>query len=76
MEFFGEDVIGKEAADYFEGEQETYNEVAPLFDGGAETIYIESWQRRKDGKKRLLAWLCRVLKDKDGVITRCPLFRS
>ena len=25
-----------------------------------------SWQRRKDGEKRLLAWWCRVLKDADG----------
>jgi len=29
-------------------------------------IYVESWQRRKDGKKRLLAWWCRTLKDGGG----------
>ncbi|MBN1604181.1 MAG: GAF domain-containing protein [Chitinispirillaceae bacterium] len=68
-EFFGEGVIGKEAAFYFEGEQETYNIVNPLFAGSENTIYIESWQRRQDGEKRLLAWWCRVLKDAEGIVT-------
>ena len=68
-EFFGEDVIGREAAFYFEGEQETYKTVKPLFNGNENVIYIESWQRRKDGQKRLLAWWCRVLKDKSGNVT-------
>jgi PAS domain S-box-containing protein len=65
-EFFGEDVLGKEAAHYFEGEQETYSVVQPLFNGHEDVIYVESWQRRKDGEKRLLAWWCRTLKDADG----------
>jgi len=67
-EFFGEDVIGKEAAFYFEGEQDTYDIVRPLFNGAADIIYLESWQRRKDGEKRLLAWWCRVLKDEDNSV--------
>jgi PAS domain S-box-containing protein len=66
VEFFGEDVIGKEAAFYFEGEQQTYNIVQPLFNGSENIIYVESWQRRRDGKKCLLAWWCRVLKDAEG----------
>jgi len=66
LEFFGEDVIGKEAAFYFEGEQATYDVVQPLFNGRENVIYLESWQRRKDGQKRLLAWWCRVLKDENG----------
>jgi PAS domain S-box-containing protein len=66
IEFFGGDAIGKEAAFYFEGEQETYNVVQPLFNGVENVIYVESWQRRKDGQKRLLAWWCRVLKDENG----------
>lgn len=33
LEFFGEDVVGKEAASYFEGEQNTYDAVQPLFEG-------------------------------------------
>jgi PAS domain S-box-containing protein len=66
IEFFGEDVIGKEAAFYFEGEQDTYAVVQPLFNGDESTIYVESWQRRKDGQKRLLAWWCQVLKDDHG----------
>ena len=65
IEFFGEGAIGKEAAFYFEGEQETYDLVQPLFDGKEETFYVESWQRRQDGEKRLLGWWCRVLKDAD-----------
>ncbi len=69
LEFFGEDVIGKEAQYYFEGEQETYFEVQPIFSGDESTVYIESWQRRKDGQKRLLAWWCRVLKDGEGGVT-------
>jgi len=66
IEFFGEDVLGKEASFYFEGEQNTYFKVAPLFQGDDNLFYVESWQRRKDGQKRLLAWWCRVLKDTEG----------
>jgi PAS domain S-box-containing protein len=68
-EFFGEDVIGKEAASYFEGEQDTYAAVQALFSGSEDTIYVESWQRRRDGEKRLLAWWCRTLKDDRGSVT-------
>ncbi len=68
-EFFGEDVLGREAAFYFEGEQTVYQEVQPLFNGNGSTIYLESWQRRKDGQKRLLAWWCQVLKDGAGNVT-------
>lgn len=64
--FFGDDVIGHPALDYFEGEQDTYAIVEPLFQGTEETVYVESWQRRCDGQKRLLAWWCRALKDKAG----------
>lgn len=68
-DFFGEDVVGKEVDFYFEGEQKTYEKVEPLFKGSDDTIYIESWQRRKDGKKRLLAWWCRTIKDEKGNVT-------
>ena len=67
--FFGDDVVGREAAFYFEGEQNTYELVGPLFAGSEQTIYVESWQRRRDGEKRLLAWWCRVLKDRAGEVT-------
>ncbi|MGD0589677.1 MAG: PAS domain S-box protein [Bacteroidota bacterium] len=69
IEFFGEDVIGKDAEFYFEGEQETYQIVQSLFNGDENIVYVESWQRRKDGEKRLLAWWCRVLKDENGNVT-------
>jgi two-component system cell cycle sensor histidine kinase/response regulator CckA len=68
-EFFGEDVIGKEAESYFVGEQKTYDRVQPLFNGKEDVAYVESWQRRKDGEQRLLAWWCRVLKDSSGHVS-------
>jgi PAS domain S-box-containing protein len=67
-EFYGEDVVGKEAAYYFEGEQDTYQAVQAIFDGDERVVQVESWQRRKDGQKRLLAWWCRVLKDASGQV--------
>ncbi|UCD27879.1 MAG: PAS domain S-box protein, partial [Planctomycetota bacterium] len=69
LDFFGKDVIGREASFYFEGEQETYQQVEKLFKGDENVIYVESWQRRKDGEKRLLAWWCKVLKDTEGNVT-------
>jgi PAS domain S-box-containing protein len=69
VDFFGDDAIGKEASYYFEGEQDTYDKVKSLFNGDESVTYVESWQRRRDGEKRLLGWWCRVLKDKDGNVT-------
>jgi PAS domain S-box-containing protein len=69
IEYFGKDVIGKAAAYYFEGEQNTYDIVQPLFSGDENIFYVESWQRRCDGEKRLLGWWCRVLKDEKGNVT-------
>ncbi len=69
LEFFGKDVIGKEASFFFEGEQSTYEKVEPVFYGSEQIIYVESWQRRKDGEKRLLAWWCRTLKDDENKVT-------
>jgi diguanylate cyclase (GGDEF)-like protein/PAS domain S-box-containing protein len=69
IEFFGEEVIGKEVSFYFEGEQDIYTVVQPLFDGKNHAVYVESWQRRRDGEKRLLAWWCQALWDEGGSIT-------
>jgi two-component system cell cycle sensor histidine kinase/response regulator CckA len=66
LDFFGADLLGKEAADYFVGPQDTYEKVQRLFEGDESVFYVESWQRRRDGQKRLLAWWCRVLKDAQG----------
>jgi two-component system sensor histidine kinase/response regulator len=68
-EFFGDDAVGQDASDYFLGEQETYFQVEPLFSGAASAVYVESWQRRSDGERRLLAWWCRALTDEDGTPT-------
>jgi len=69
VEFFGRDVVGKPAAHYFDGAQDTYERVAPLFDGRADLVCLESWQRRCDGERRLLAWRCRALRDRRGRVT-------
>ncbi|OGZ28957.1 MAG: hypothetical protein A2427_04600 [Candidatus Nealsonbacteria bacterium RIFOXYC1_FULL_40_7] len=66
LDFFGSDAIGNEASFYFEGEQQTYVKVEPLFNNQADTYYLESWQRRADGQKRLLAWRGRTVKDESG----------
>ncbi|OFZ23429.1 MAG: hypothetical protein A2202_05930 [Bdellovibrionales bacterium RIFOXYA1_FULL_36_14] len=68
LNFFGSDVIGKEASSYFIGEQKTYEIMGPLFKGSENMFYVESWQKRFDGEKRLLAWWSRVLKNKDGKV--------
>ena len=65
-DFFGEDVIGKNAEVYFLGKQDTLTQVQPLFNGRSDTIDVESWQMRKDGEKRLLSWRCCTLRNADG----------
>ena len=67
-EFFGEDVIGKEARDYFIGNQDTYDKVQPLFGGQSVPVYIESWQRRQDQEQRLLGWWCASLRNANGEV--------
>ncbi len=66
LEFFGDGVVGREAAYYCTDEAATYEAVRPLFDGDPETRYVESWQRRQDGQDRLLVWWCRALRDDSG----------
>jgi len=66
--FFGEDVIGREAAEFFVGEQDTYARVDPLFAGEVDTVTIESLQRRIDGRARMLTWHCKALRDQKGAV--------
>jgi PAS domain S-box-containing protein len=66
FDFFGKNVIGKRADHFFEGTQNTYDLVQPIFEGSEETVYLESWQKRQDEEKRLLAWYCRTLKNEKG----------
>ncbi len=68
IEFFGDYVVGKDASYYFVGEQDTYQTVSRLFNGDSSLFYVESWQRRKDGQKRLLAWWCNALKNENGEV--------
>lgn len=68
MEFFGEDVIGKNMDFFFEGTQEPSDMLQPLIKGSSDVSYIESWQRRKDGEKRLLTWWNREIRNKKGEV--------
>ncbi len=68
LDFFGDDVIGREAAEYIVDPQETYAAVESLFAGETDSQNVESWQRRKDGQQRLLMWWCRVLRDSEGQV--------
>jgi len=69
IEFFGDDVIGKEASYYFEGTQDTYDAVHPIFAGAKALSTLKAGSGAKDGEKRLLGWWCRALKDTSGNVT-------
>ncbi|MDF1613402.1 hybrid sensor histidine kinase/response regulator [Desulfurivibrio dismutans] len=66
--FFGDDLLGRTAADFFV-ERQTAFEIAYPPQPGDEVVYSESRQRRRDGKARLLAWWSRMLKDDQGRVT-------
>jgi PAS domain S-box-containing protein len=66
LAFFGDDAIGREAAFYLMGEETACAAVLPPSDDHPGLIRVQSWQRRRDGEKRLLAWQCRALKDANG----------
>ncbi|MDJ0836428.1 MAG: PAS domain S-box protein [Acidobacteriota bacterium] len=68
MDFFGDDVIGRHASEFFVGEQDTLDKVDPLFKGEVDEIHLQSRQRRKDGSVRILSWHCRALPAEDGRI--------
>ncbi len=66
IEFFGENLIGKNAAYYFEGDHNTNLKAEAQVDTEPKVIHFENWQKRKDGEKRLLAWWRREVKDANG----------
>ncbi|MDP2875221.1 MAG: PAS domain S-box protein, partial [Holophaga sp.] len=68
LRFFGEDVLGREACEYYVEDDDTYAKVEPLFDGAGAEVSVDSWQCRTDGEKRLLSWLCIPLKDDQGQV--------
>jgi PAS domain S-box-containing protein len=69
IQFFGDNVIGREASFYFEGEEDTYQKTLPLIDGRVDVLHVESWQRRWDGQIRLLEWWCKSYKNEQGAVT-------
>lgn len=66
LAFFGDDMIGRSAADYFVGGQDAHRLLQPLSDGSDTQFQFESRQRRRDGETRLLAWRGRALRDGSG----------
>jgi PAS domain S-box-containing protein len=68
VEFFGPDVVGREAARFSWGTPETEEKVQALLDGRNEEIQVESLQRRRDGAPRFLDWRGRGIKDKSGQV--------
>ena len=69
LEFFGEDVVGRDASHYCESEMGDCGDfLSQLNSDGSKTL-VESWQRRRDGEMRLMAWSCSPLKDDADKVT-------
>jgi PAS domain S-box-containing protein len=66
LDFFGDDVVGKPASAWRVGEEGVREAVELFGSNPGGTAYVESWHRRKDGRKRLLAWWSRALTGPDG----------
>lgn len=69
LAFFGAEVIGRGVRDYLDGPQPADAPLEPLFNGASDLVYMESWQRRQDGQRRLLSWCARAMKDEAGQVT-------
>jgi PAS domain S-box-containing protein len=68
-DFFGDDAIGNEARFLAEHDPAGVDGfVNPALQGPEETFRVETWQRRKDGEQRLLAWRCRALENDAGEV--------
>lgn len=63
-DFFGENVIGRAAETFLVGEAEMPARQPPFGGSTGHIDYVESWQRRVDGQKRLLGWYRRTLEDR------------
>lgn len=68
FEFFGDDLIGRTAASYVAGETNPSTLFQPRAAGVNVATYVESWQRRKDGEIRLLAWWSSELRGEAGQV--------
>lgn len=66
--FYGNDLLGREASEFFYYPQPVYNRSQALLCGEAEAIYLEAWLRRRDGACRLIAWHGRALRSPEGQI--------
>ena len=68
--FFGIDIIGKKIDHYFIKEEKVKTIKGFSFRTNKDITYTESYQRRQDGEIRLLAWWCKVQKNKKGEIIK------
>ena len=68
-DFFGEDVLGKEALTYAAEGEDAPEARSPVMSGDNGIVHIESRQRRRDGRTRLLGWWCKALTDDSGNTT-------
>jgi PAS domain S-box-containing protein len=66
LAFFGDDVIGKPASNYFADERRASETMKILFESKESVVRRENWHLRKDGEKRLLIWNNRILKNSSG----------
>lgn len=64
--FFGEGVLGTNAAALLVGDPAVAESPQPLREDGLPVSYVENWHRRLDGEVRLLACRCRELQDVNG----------
>lgn len=67
IEFYGQDVMGHEVANFLVRARDAYEKVQPLCDGRENMVNVESRLRPRDGEERLLAGRCRSLQDMNGV---------
>jgi len=65
--FFGDNVIGKRIDEFFPEKKDTIKTIDSFYNGSENPLYIESWQVRKDGEVRLLAWWWNIMKNSDGI---------
>jgi PAS domain S-box-containing protein len=63
LDFFGFDVIGKDASLFLENMDVVDVQVGKIFSRESDTLRIHNWQKRRDGKIRLLEWRYRALRD-------------
>ncbi len=66
--FYGPNLIGREAKEFFFYPQPVYPRSECLLTGEVQALYLKDWLRRQDGACRLIAWHARAIRDENGMI--------